>query len=1005
MAAVSLKDLMDPLSKIALNTNETSKKLDKVIELLGSNGAGAAGKTKEEKPKADKSTKGAVSLLSSFAEASLNLIKAVVKLKGAEKSVDLFIKLLKGSNKSLEEFKDPKKAEEVVGIIDLLGKSVLRYAAALALATPLLILALPGSVLLGLSIRLLVASAGEAAKGLNNFRAIFAIGRSVLAYAAGMALVAVLAPLVLLGATVFGLSVRLLVATAGLGEKSLGAMNAVNLLAKGSLIFAATMALVAVMSPLVLLGAGVFSLSVLMVGLALRVIGKNPKKTGEGLLLLGLGVLAFSASLALSAMILKGDIMDYLKVGLLLAGTALVFYFIGKAKGEIAWGAVVVAAMGLSLLVFNFGYIPFMETSQKLTLEDVGRQVGLLTGIGTVFALAGFASGFILLGAGAFAAAGLSLIVLTFGLKMFKAMKWNDDDSLGLTTALTGIKLAFLGSDSKEEGFFAKLGGVVTGAIDAVRMVEAAGAFAAAGLSLMFLSKGLSKYKELKWTTEDSTELTTMLGGVTSAFASAGGSPTNPGGLFGAVFGTTFTPNAVERGISSVMHAGDALTGIAKGLMSFQNLINSGVKFGSPDTNGNYEEGTLGFAVSRTLGFVNSAFAAIGNQGDKQDTGLWGALGFSENVVAKGINAVKGAGKELTDIATGLRNFQDLVESDINWDVLGASIQKSLGFVMSAFAAVGNQGDKKDNGFWGALGFNENIVAKGINAVKGAGKELTDVALGLKSFQDLIDNKVDFKKLAYGVRTSLTFVGDAFSAIGGKEVKDSAFFGLIEWDENTVNKGIKAVKGAGAVLTEIATGLTKFSELKDPSGIANNIAVLLTQIGESFSTVYNTNPQLSIQLKDFGTFINILGIRAKDNSLQKAAKDLDSMAKAINSVDIKKAQSFSDLFKYGAQLASNKNGDETIKSLVKAVEDIKKILTEQASTTATTATAEAPASITNPFSPNPVTPSFGSNSGGAAAQANDGLMQQIQATLSSINQTLSNLPSAISQIEIKVPRK
>jgi hypothetical protein len=1110
MAAVSLKDLMDPLSKIAINTNETTKRLDKLIELVGANGASSAGNAKEDNK--NKTNKDALASLGVLSASAGTLVEALVKLKGAQKSVNTFIDLIRGTGEALSEFKNPEESLKAAETIDVIGKSVLRYAVSLALAAPLLILAMPGAVLLGLSIRLLVASAGTAAEGLKNFEAISAIGRGALGYALGMALVAVLAPLVLIGSAVFGLSVRLLVATAGIGEANVQAMNAVSLLGKGALIFAGTMALVALVAPLVLLGATAFSLSVLMVGLSLKVLGKNPQKLGRGLIFMGLGILAFSASLALSAMILDGDPNEYLKVGLLLAGTAIVFYFIGKGWKQIGYGGLVVAGMGLALLIFNFGYIPFMETAQMITLEDIGRQTGLLTGIGTVFALAGAAAVAIIPGAAAFAAVGLSLMFLTAGLKVFQMLKWTEDDSTILTGALTGIKLAFLGSDEKPDGFFEELGGVVTGAINAVKMVEAAAGFAAAGISLLFLAYGLNKFKALKWKEEDTETLTTTLGGITAAFASAGGSPSNPGGIFGAVFGTTFEPNAVERGVDSVMDAGKALTNIAKGLMSFQNLINKGVVFGEPDESGNYKEkGSLGYAVQHTLGFVNSAFAAIGNQKDVNDNGFWGALGFKENIVAKGVNAVKGAGQELTNIVTGLQSFQTLIKNGVKFGepdadgkygenqkgTLGWAISRTLGFVSSAFAAIGNQGDKDDTGFWGALGFKENIVAKGVNAVKGAGKELTTIVAGLQSFQTLINNGVKFGEadadgkfpagtlgfaisrtlgfvssafatigkgtesddtgfwgalgfkendvakgvnavkdagkelttiatgltsfqnlinngvkfgvpgtdgkfpagtLGFAITNTLGFVGNAFAAIGGKNDKKSALFGLIKWDENKVNKGIKAVKGAGQELTNIATGLTKFESLKDPAGLSKNIATLLTNIGIAFSSVYLVNPKLSIQLKDFGNFIDILGKRAKDKSLQKAARDMAAMSKAINSIDIKKAQTFSDLFKYGAQMSANRNGDATIKALVKAVEDIKKILSKETTTTATaTATTSAFPTFANNFMPAATAPAATT-----PAASNAQVMQQLSSTLDNLNTILANLPGAISQIEIIV---
>jgi hypothetical protein len=996
MAAVSLKDLMDPLSKIEVNTRNTSQKLDKLIELFGTS---VASISKKEDSKSIELDKKAAETLKILGEGATTLIKALIDIKKvSQKSVDTFVDLIKGTANALGEFDNPEESLKAAETVNLIGGSVLKYAFNMALATPLLILAMPGVALFGLSLRLLVAAAGDAPNQLENFGAVVDIGKIVFWYALGMAATALLSPLVLLGAAVFGLSVRILLAAAGTSARNIEAMEAVNLLGSGALKFAGTLALVSIFAPFVLIGAATFSLSLLMVGLALKVLGDKPKRSAIALNFLAIGILAFSASLALSALILQGEIESYLKVGLLLAGAGLIFYTVGRFAGPIIKGAFVIAIMGLTLILFSVGYGMFNALTKDVTLEQAGVQAAILTGVGTVFALAGLAAVAIIPGALAFAAVGISLIFLTAGLKKWQTLKWKEEDSVNLTTALIGIKLAFLGSDDSDGGIFSKIGGAIGGAIDAVKMTAAAAGFISAGISLIFLSKGLSKFKALGWTENDSIQLSTTLGGITAAFAQAGGEPSNPGGLFGAVFGTAFEPNAVERGIDSVMDAGEALTNIAKGLMSFQTLINSGVVFGEPDANGMYAKGTLGYAVSNTLGFINSAFAAIGSQGDVADNGFWGALGFKENIVAKGIDAVKGAGEELTNIATGLTSFQTLVDRNINWDVLADTIKKSLTFVGDAFAAIGGM-ETEDTGLFG-IKWDENSVEKGIDAVSGAGKELTQIATGLTSFQNLVEKNIKWDVLGNAVKKSLTFVGDAFSAIGGKESKDSAFFGLIEWDENTVAKGISAVKGAGKALTDIAMGLTKFAELKDPAGLSKNIAVLLTNVGTTFSATYKANPMLSLQLKDFGNFINTLGNRAKDKSLEKAAKDIGSIAKSINSINPIKAQSMSNLFKYGSEMAK-KPGAETIKALVKAVEDIKKILETPAPTP--TAALSPSVAVAGSSGVPAVTPKTASTAPPKVPQAD--IMIQLQTTLSQINATLRNLPSAISQIEIKVPER
>ena len=68
----------------------------------------------------------------------------------------------------------------------------------------------------------------------------------------------------------------------------------------------------------------------------------------------------------------------------------------------------------------------------------------------------------------------------------------------------------------------------------------------------------------------------------------------------------------------------------------------------------------------------------------------------------------------------------------------------------------------------GPFSWDENVVEKGVDAVKGAGQELTNIATGLKTFQELVEKEIDFKpggKLANAVTNSLSFVSTAFSAI------------------------------------------------------------------------------------------------------------------------------------------------------------------------------------------------------------------------------------------------
>ena len=74
---------------------------------------------------------------------------------------------------------------------------------------------------------------------------------------------------------------------------------------------------------------------------------------------------------------------------LILAGIGGVFALAGTLFSQILQGALSFVTIGLGLLVFGIGYNPFAKAVKGTTLEDVGIQMALLTGLGLVMAAAG----------------------------------------------------------------------------------------------------------------------------------------------------------------------------------------------------------------------------------------------------------------------------------------------------------------------------------------------------------------------------------------------------------------------------------------------------------------------------------------------------------------------------------------------------------------------------------------------------------------------------------------
>ena len=985
MAAVTLKDLMDPLKKIEAAANETNEKLDMLIAVStgGNDGGGSmaiinelqtqtlllqqiaassadeaeyssrnlsnfiftrlhrkkllsALKEKNEEDATGGGAAGGGGKLADLKALGIGSIKtamgmilwAVVPKKGVEK----FANFIETTFTKLAE-QDSKKVKEGIESLDMMGGAIFKFAKSLALATPLLLIGALGIPILYLTtilvtpLFLLLGMAEKQIKG--GGEAMADMGRGLVKFAAGLALFALVSYFVMQG---------------GL--------------------------------PLMMTMAG----SIILIGGAVALLGlvdKQVKKgsvalamMGIGLLVFGLGYAAYAGLIALTAPTL-GDIA--LQAGILV-GLGIATALLGFAFSYIIQGALSMVAMGVGLLVFGLGYIPFAHATKDTTMEDVGVQGALLLMLGLEFAAAGLGALFIIPGALAFAAIGGALLLLAPGLAAIQKVNFTEKDAVKLTTTLAGVKTAFIGPPKGGgiKGIFASIGGAISGGADAVAMVSAAAGFAAAGKALSLLSVGLKDYQKLDWTDEESVQLAGVLSGISTAFAQAGGEAATPTGLFGAVFGNAFSPNATKKGIDSVMGAGKALTSIAVGLTEFQKLVDSKVDFV-----------VLGDAISKTVGFIQRAFAAVAEEGNVDAGGFFGSLfGIKKNKVAEGLSSVQGAGTALKDIAIGLTEFQKLVESKVDFDAVGAAISKSVGFVQEAFSAVADQGNVQAGGFWGSLlGIKKNKVAEGVESVQGAGAELRNIAEALSTFSGIEDPEAVAKK----IKTTLGLVGSAFASIGGAENEESDSWLFFSWDENKIQKGIEAVDGAGSALTDIAEGLKAFSGDFQPEAVAASVGKLLTSIGTAFSDLYAANPEMSQELDDFKSFIVTLGDVAEKGQLDKAAEGISKIADSINKIDIDKAVSFGNLFDSASNLSSDRGA---YRALARAVEDIRDMM-------------EAGGD-----SPNILERITGTGGDSKKSSSSSGGSSELKKTLNSLNRTIGSLPqnisTAIQTVEISV---
>jgi len=1041
MAAVTLKDLMDPLTKIQAATESTAdavdslsiaigtqiqgtnavlQKLDKLVaaqtgaidgnidsimlrlalnrnKLLakiasGKGGGGAAGAAGGGK--ADKLKEGgeALKLLGAGAStlAKGMLIFSLVPKSGIRKFRDTLYDLFDIMNQF--NGKKVKKAAEGFKII---ADSIGTFAKNLVKATFLLPIGMIGIELLKKSLKMLLPTfekLGKESKEIKKgSKALDLMGTSLLSFAKGLALAGLVAvvgiiaiPFLIISLILIGGAMLLLGRLSKPITKGAKALDRVGDALKsfgiGLAIFAITTFFI-MMQPTILLG---MVASLVLIGGAVALIGLLNKQINKGslsLILMGAGLIVFGIGYAIFAASVSATVTDIKDVGMQLAvlgGIGLVTALLGVGLSLIAQGALSLVLMGLGLAVFGLGYIPFAKATKDATLDSVAVQAGVLTALGLVFAAAGLAAIAIVPGAVAFAAVGAALLVLAPGLAAMQSVNFTQEDALNLTTTLAGVKSAFIGPPNKGgviSGIFKSIGGAISGGADAVQMTAAAVGFAAAGKALTVLSVGLKEYKKISWTADDSLQLTTVLSGISAAFAQAGGEAAAPGGVFGAVFGNAFSPNATEKGIDSVMGAGKALTSIATGLTAFSALVKSKINIK-----------TLAEDIGMVLGFVSEAFAAIGGADQDVESGGFfsGLFGIKSTATEEGIRSVRDAGDALTGIAKGLEAFSGIKDPAGT----AAKIGEVLGFVSQAFAAIGGADqDVESGGFFSSLfGIKSTATEEGIRSVKGAGDELVKIGTALEKFAGLKDPNATAAK----IKAVLGMVGQAFASVGGSENEESDGNWFISWDENKIEKGIDAVDGAGAALTDIAAGLKAFSGDFQPEAVAASIGTLLTSIGTAFSDLYATNPTISPQLKDFSTFIVTLGDVAEKGLLDKAADGISKIADSINKIDIDKTVAFGDLFKSSSTLSEDKGA---YKALAKAVEDIRDMMAETGG-----GGPSAIDKIQNAFD--------GGNRGAApaapVAAKGMGDMKKLNATLASLSQAITNLPGDIASAEFVV---
>lgn len=858
MAAVTLRDLMDPLSKIQVATESSATQLAEIVTAVTTAGRVGEGvqsamlsqmqvqtallKDTNSKfaelvggnKKSDKLGKGGEAL-KILGAGTFTLSKGLLAFTLVpEKTVELFERFLVVSLSALEKT-DVKKVEKGTEALVLMGTNLLDFAKNMAKAALLLIPAalgipliyattltlVPIFVLLGKTSRLIrrgARSLRRMGRGLRVFgvglaafalSTLFILAVPALIPAMVITIVALGGAVALLGSRLFSRAIRkgsLNLALMGVGLAVFGVSYGIFASA-----FPAEVTMADVLVQVAVIG---------LIGAAVVVLGfvfSQVLLGSLGLAAIGGALIVFNLGFVKFAKATKGlKLIDAAVMGAAILAVAAATAVVGMALPMVALGAVGLGIMGLGLALFNIGYVTFAAATRGLTFDDVAKQLIILGGIGTVMALSGVALGF---------TAGLGFLGPLF--------------------------------------------------------------FGAAGVALEELSEGLIAFNKVKMDDTKADALEETLKIVAAAFSGTADS-NGPLSFFKGLLGRVGQSGAGAAAAGMYTIAGDALTSLARGLDEIYPYIS-----GTKAVDGDKLKLVLGAIVN---GFTMSE--------DKAEA------------VKNGIEAVQGAGKEIISIAKGLLDFEKIIDGG-NIEKITEKVETVVTMVGATFGMIGGMeratGARPFDWLW-----NQNKVDRGVTAVKDAGEVIVDLAAGLNAFEGI----KDVPGLKTKIKEVLLLVGDSFGAIG-KDIREGS--GLI-WDDNNVAEGVKAVKNAGSVLTDLSKGMMEFTKLGDAGGVADKIAKFLGSIANIFKQGYTRTT--TNRVNGMNALVSQLGRVGKDGSLAKAATSIEKITAAINKVDVNKALAFGDLFSSTAKLPEASILNDSYDEVKRVVEDIAEAIGE-----------------------------------------------------------------------------
>lgn len=797
------------LEQVAINTGTTAaavsvggdlyEKMDELVKALGAGGGGKKGDLSIKEALVLRITAGALEPI------GLGLGVIIDALERAPDGKQLKLKMEALTN----------------GLLALgdVGYSIVKFAAMMILALPLLIVAGVAMLLIVPILKLMVDGLMWATKKLDKkqlkkIAMLGEIGVNILILAVSLVLVGLLATFAMKGVLVaagimLGLAgVMMLLDKMGFDPKGMNKFaKALKNLALGILGLSVGLILIGFLTEPILIGLATSMLIILTIGgvfwlMEKMKISKSMRKTGRALVFAAMAILSVSIALVLSALIVKS--LGWLEVGkvlLMVGAVAMTFFVINKVLGKqsrkgamlmiFAAGAILSVSVALFLAKLLIGPV-----DAKNALQTFGVLV-VLGAVAAVFALAGVGEKFIKKGSIAMMFAGGAMIVIAIGVyAMKKAIEGISWENLGMMAAvIVGLAVA--------------MGVAGIGPVP-LSIALGSAAMIVAGLALVVIGAGVKLFssatKELTW--EKVGMMGAIIGGVAVAMAAAG---------LAAPF--------ILLGSGAMLIAGAATIAMGLGLLAISKLDFSSL--GSIDKKGNKAfnwSGEKGFFGGKKTNF-EVAMDAIA---DGMSLGPLSIAG-----IAMGAPMLILAGAALVGIVKGIKAFSGIAE-EADLPGLKANVRLIVSGLADTFAEVGKKYPGGGSSLLSALTGNtsgQSVVAQGISAVGGMGSALTGIAKGVQAMANLRfptgfdkdGNPTGFETIDIGTvvpglinNTQLLVAGlsSVFAEVGSsKAAQGSSWF-----SSSTYEKGINVVKQMGTPLYNLANGVQAMANLKFPTG-------------------------------------------------------------------------------------------------------------------------------------------------------------------------------------------